>query len=88
MNQREFTPAEFAQAAADARDNWDWNAEAENSSPDIAKAMQEYLDFGDDATNYARTQFADDDGIIRIDRAFSDVWDMLDEYSRSWAGLK
>lgn len=79
MTQREFTPAEFAECAAQAVDNWDWDIEAESPrSGEYVEIMKEALDFD---AEYAKEQFADDDGIIRLDRAYIDVWDKLHEFA-------
>lgn len=86
MAQRTFTPAEFAQAAAEAIENWDFNAYTDDGrSPQWVADFKEALDFGSEAEEYAARQFADDDGMIHLDRAYSDVWDKLHEFATNCA---
>lgn len=84
MNQREFTPQEFAEAATEALENWDWDVEAEEGrrSEEYIAAMKDALDFD---AEYAASTFADDDGLIRLNRAYSDVWDKLYEFAKNCA---
>lgn len=72
---REFTPAQVVQAAIDAVDNWDWDIEEDG--PELREQLE-----GWDA-EFVRKTFADDDGIVRLDRAYKDIWDKLDEYARA-----
>ena len=84
--QKTFTLAEFADAAAQALDNWDWNVEAqEGRSPAYIAAMKEALNFGDNPAEYAANNWAGKDGMIEIGKGFSDVYDMLYEFAVSTA---
>lgn len=84
--QRTFTPAEFAEAAAAALDNWDWSVEAqEGRSPAYIAAMKDALDFGSNPAEYAANNWTDDNGEIVLPNGFSDVWDFLYEFAVSTA---
>lgn len=75
--QREWTAEQLAEAAQDALDNWEWEVFEEGR--DGRKA--EVLAMTD--IDYCRTSFADDDGIIRLEKAFKDVWEWIDERMES-----
>jgi hypothetical protein len=81
-NQKVFTPEEYAQCAAEALENWDWDIELENYSSEEVEAMKEALRFDAD---YARKGFSDDDGLIRISPTLGNVWNNLDEFAHSTA---
>lgn len=89
MTQREFTPAEYAECARQALGNWDFDAELDNGrSEQWCQDFKEALDFGNTTEAqeaYAADSFADDDGVIRLDRAYSDVWDKLYEFATNCA---
>lgn len=89
MTQREFTPAEFAECAVQALENWDFNVETDNGrSVAWCENFKEALNFGNTTEariEYAAGTFADDDGIIRLDRAYGDVWDKLYEFATNCA---
>lgn len=86
MSTKTYTPAEIADAAAQALDNWDWNVEAqEGRSPAYIAAMKDALDFGSDPVAYAANNWAGDDGMIEIGKGFSDVYDFLYEFAVSTA---
>ena len=78
--QREWTPEQLAEAAQDALDNWEWDAEtlseveSQEESNDKKAIVESMTDV--DAN---RDSYADDDGIIRINRVFSDIWDWISE---------
>lgn len=84
MAQREFTPQEFAQYAEDALENWDWDIEAKEGrrSEKYIADMKEALTFD---AEYAVSTFADDGGVIRLDRAYGDVYDKLYEFAKNCA---
>lgn len=67
---RVFTAAEVRHAAQEALDNWDWDAE-----PELAGGMR----YGLEAIRDNR------DEPLELDRAYSDIWDWLDEIARGYA---
>lgn len=77
-SQREFSIPQFTQAIWDAIENWEW--EVENG--DGLKMLAALAGIEED---YVRSVFADDDGVIRINRAYKNVWDKIDEFARSTA---
>ncbi len=76
--QREFSIPQFTQAVWDAIENWDWEAEG-----DFGLRMLSALVGIDE--DYVAGVFADDDGVVRIDRAYNNVWDKIDEFARATA---
>lgn len=77
---RIFTPAQIAECAAEALDNWDFGVELDNGrSPKFVKAMKEALTFDEE---YAQKLWGKE---MDLDSAFSDIWDFLDEFARNMA---
>lgn len=76
---REFSPDQVIEAANDALDNWDWDRGVDNRIAEGDEGIcKEFLSNWD--KNYVINSFADNDGVIRLDRAYKNVWDWLDEF--------
>ena len=81
-SKRTFNPAEIAQCAKDALDNWDFDIEADmDRSPEFIQAMQDALDIDEDGAVDLWCQ----DGDLELSPAFGDIWDMLYEFSQNMA---
>jgi len=78
---RLFTAKNIAECAKEALDNWDWDVELDNNSPKHVEAQKEALRFDED---YAAELWCED-GPMELDRAYSDIWDFLDEFSKNIA---
>ena len=82
MDKRTFTAAEIAQYAKDALDNWDFEVELDNGrSQKWVEAQKEALRFDEE---YAQSLWCED-GPMELDRAYSDIWDFLYEFSINMA---
>ena len=79
--QREWTPEQLAEAAQDALDNWGWDAEyglTQEASDNKKSIVEGMLDVAANLSSYCN-----DDGILTIDRSFSDIWDWIHERMES-----
>ena len=90
--QREWTTQQVAEAAQDALDNWEWDVyledeqagqdasqEEREASRDNRKAQLEAMTDPD----YIASSYADDDGVVRIEKQYGNIWSWLDERMES-----
>jgi hypothetical protein len=69
-----------------ALENWDFQALIDDGkSPEWVEAYKEALDFGGDPVNYAKNTFAEDDGLIYLNKAYNNWWDKLEEFATNAA---
>lgn len=90
--QREWTPEQLAEAAQDALDNWEWDVYLEIGDGDDGITSAELEERRDDRKSIIegmtdaeanRTSYADDDGVIRIEPQYGNIWHWLDERMES-----
>ena len=74
---RTFTPEQMAQCAKDALENWDYESVYPPLNP---KEIEDRLEILNLTADECARLWADDTGLIYLDRAFENVWDMLDEF--------
>ena len=84
--QRKWTPEQLAEAAQDALDNWEWDVEylypnddlTQEASDNKKSIVEGMLDVAANLSSYCN-----DDGVLTIDRSFSDIWDWIHERMES-----